>query len=306
MVRLGLAIGMRRVLVVGAGIDGLVTAVKNHLAGNRVIILEQRATIGGRGTSSSSHGFQLEHGPHLLLKGGPLHKMVKKVSRVKLSLRPVRPQKIKIVGHGMLWPINSPRKILALKRGEDPIRESALKLISAWGLDIPIREKALLNGNLCVVGEGWAGIVGRLASTLEEVGVPIQTNTEVAEVIDGGVLLSTGVKVEADEVHLCRGDKKSDSIFVSTLDMVLDYQPLAGLHGMVDGDVAILDLAAIHSGKAPGMSHLSCISLTGGLDAIERLLDERVSGWRTHILVKRENKHISLACQKKTLSDGLV
>lgn len=306
MVRFGLDLGMRRVLVVGSGIDGLVTAVKNHLDGNQVIILEKRSTIGGRGTSSSCHGFQLEHGPHLLLKGGPLHKMVKKVSRVKLSLRPIRPQKIQIVGHGLLWPINSPRTILAYKRGEDPIRESAMKLISSWGLDIPNREKALLNGNLCVVGEGWAGIIGRLASTLEEVGVPIQTKTEVTEVIDGGVLLSTGVKVEADEVHLCRGSKNSDSVIVSTLDVVLDYQPLDGLHGLVDGDVAILDLAAIHSGKAPGMSHLSCISLNGGLEAIESLLDERLSGWRSHILVKRENKKIILSGQRKTLSDGLI
>ena len=78
------------------------------------------------------------------------------------------------------------------------------------------------------------------------------------------------------------------------------------MHGLIKGDVAILDLAAIHPKKAPGMSHLSCISLTGGLEAIENLLDERLSGWRTHIVTKRQNKSITLTDDRGLLSDGLV
>jgi hypothetical protein len=232
--------------------------------------------------------------------------MVKKVSRVKLSLRPIRPQKIKIIGHGILYPINSPKELLALKMGKDPIREKAMRLISGWGQDIPERKKALLNGKLCVVGEGWAGIIGRLASTLEEVGVPIQTGVEIVEVIEGGVLLSDGVKVEADEVIMCSGKPVGEAVKVATLDVVLDNQPLSGLHGIIKDDVAIIDLAAIHTGKAPGMSHLSCISLSGGVSAIEELLDERVSGWRSHILVKRENKSITLTDSRGILSDGVI
>ena len=42
---------MKRVLVVGAGIHGLVTAAKEHLAKNQVYIVEKRSLIGGRGTS---------------------------------------------------------------------------------------------------------------------------------------------------------------------------------------------------------------------------------------------------------------
>ena len=76
---------MKRVLVVGAGIHGLVTAVREHLAKNQVFIVEKRKRIGGRGTSEESFGHQLEHGPHLLLKGGELHNMVKKVSRINIS-----------------------------------------------------------------------------------------------------------------------------------------------------------------------------------------------------------------------------
>ena len=297
---------MKRILIVGAGIKGLVTAVRKHLDNNHVIIMEKRKQIGGRGTSNASHGFQLEHGPHLLLKGGKLHKMVSKVSKVKPSLRPIRPQKIKIIDHGILYPINNPKQLLNLKMGKDPVREKALRLISGWGLDLPERKKALLKGNLCVVGEGWAGLIGRLASTLEEVGVPIQTGAEITEIIEGGALLSSGVKVKADEVIMCDGKPEGAAIKVATLDIVLDNQPLSGLHGLVKDDVAIIDLAAIHTGKAPGMSHFSCIALNGGLSAIEDLLDQRVSGWRSHILVKRENKSITLTDSSGALSDGIL
>ncbi|MAS31841.1 MAG: hypothetical protein CMA39_02970 [Euryarchaeota archaeon] len=297
---------MKRVLVVGAGIHGLVTAAREHIAKNQVFIVEKRKRIGGRGTSEESFGHQLEHGPHLLLKGGELHKMVKKLSKVKPSLRPLRPNKILVVGHGILYPVNNPKEMLNLKMGRDQVRENALRLISGWGQDIPERRKALLKGRLCVVGEGWAGLIGRLASTLEEVGVPIQTGMKITESYEGGVVTSKGLKIEADEVRMCDGAPVGDAIKVATLDVVLDNRPLKGLHGLVKGDVAILDLAAIHSKKAPGMSHFSCIALSGGVDAIEELLDERVSGWRSHIITKRENKSITLTDSRGHLSDGVI
>lgn len=297
---------MKRVLIIGAGLHGLVTAVREHLAKNQVYILEKRTNIGGRGTSQPSLGYQLEHGPHLLLKGGKLHKMVNKISRMKLSLRPINPNKVMIIGHGVVQPINNPKLMLKLRLGQDPIRDDAIRLLSGWGQDIPERKKALLKGKLCVVGEGWSGIVGRLAATLEEVGIPIQTSVEVSEIYNGGVVTTEGQKIEADSVIFCDGKPVGKPVKVSTLDLVLDHKPLRGLHGIIKGDVAILDLAAIHSKKAPGMSHLSCISLSGGLNAIEKLLDERLSGWRSSIVTKRHNKSITLTDERNTLSDGLI
>ena len=297
---------MKRVLVVGAGIHGLVTAAREHIAKNQVFIVEKRKRIGGRGTSEESFGHQLEHGPHLLLKGGELHKMVKKVSKVKPSLRPLRPNKVMIVGHGILYPINNPKELLDLKLGKDSVREDAIRLISGWGQDIPERRNALLKGKLCVVGEGWSGLIGRLASTLEEVGIPIQTGMKITETYEGGVITSKGLKIEADEVRMCTGTPVGDAVKVSTLDVVLDNRPLNGLHGIVKEDVAILDLAAIHSKKAPGMSHFSCISLSGGVSKIEDLLDERVSGWRSHIITRRENNSITLTDSRGHLSDGMI
>ena len=297
---------MKRVLVVGAGIHGLVTAAREHIAKNQVFIVEKRKRIGGRGTSQESFGHQLEHGPHLLLKGGELHSMVKKVSKVKPSLRPVRPNKILVVGHGILYPINNPKELLNVKMGRDKVREKALRLISGWGQEIPERRNALLKGKLCVVGEGWSGLVGRLASTLEEVGIPIQTGVKITDSYEGGVITSKGLKIEADVVKMCTGEAVGEPVKVSTLDVVLDNRPLKGLHGLVKDDVAILDLAAIHSVKAPGMSHFSCISLSGGVSEIEDLLDERVSGWRSHIITRRENNSITLTDSRGCLSDGVI
>ena len=297
---------VKRVLVVGAGIHGLVTAAREHLAKNQVFIVEKRKRIGGRGTSQESHGHQLEHGPHLLLKGGELHSMVKKVSKIKPSLKPLRPNKVMIVGHGLLQPLDNPKAMLAYKLGNDPIRDDAVKLVSGWGQEIPARSKALMKGNLCVVGEGWAGLVGRLASTLEEVGVPIQTGMNIVETTQKGVVTSKGLKIEADIVRMCDGSPVGDPVKVSTLDVVLDNRPLNGLHGLIKNDVAIIDLAAIHPRKAPGMSHFSCISLSGGVEAIEDLLDERVSGWRSHIITKRQNNSITLTDSRGFLSDGMI
>ena len=301
-----LGLYMKRVLVVGAGIHGLVTAVREHISKNQVFIVEKRKRIGGRGTSEESFGHQLEHGPHLLLKGGVLHRMVKKVSKIKPSLMPLRPNKIRIIGHGMLLPLNSPKKMLNLKMEKDPVREKAMRLISGWGQDIPERRRALLKGRLCVVGEGWSGLIGRLASTLEEVGVPIQTGVKITDRYEGGVITSKGLKIEADEVHMCDGSPVGKPVKVATLDVVLDNKPLKGLHGIIKEDVAILNLAAIHPKKAPGMSHFSCIALSGGIPAIEALLDERVSGWRSHIITKRENKSITLTDSRGNLSDGVI
>ena len=299
-------VAMKRVLVVGAGLHGLVTAAREHIAKTQVFVVEKRKRIGGKGTSQDSFGHQLEHGPHLLLKGGELHSMVKKVSKVKPSLRPVRPSKIFVVGHGVLYPINNPKELLSVKMGKDKVREDALRLISGWGQDIPERRNALIKGKLCVVGEGWSGLVGRLASTLEEVGIPIQTGVKITDSYEGGVITSKGVKIEADVVKMCTGEPVGEPVKVSTLDVVLDNRPLKGLHGLVKDDVAILDLAAIHSVKAPGMSHFSCISLSGGVSKIEDLLDERVSGWRSHIITRRENNSITLTDSRGQLSDGMI
>ena len=295
---------MARVLVVGAGLNGLATAIHSHISGNQVVILEAKERIGGRGTSQSIEEFQLEHGPHLLEKNGKLHKLLKKVGGLSLSLRPLRPHKVKIIGTGMLYPSGDVKAIMKLKRGEDEEREKALNLLSSWGLNIPQRRESLLKGRLMVPQGGWAGLIGRLAAAADEAGIPIQTKAKFSQRIPGGVLLKDGTKVETDEVVMCVGPK-GDGTKVATYDVVLSSKPLLGLHGIVKGDVAILDLASIHPHRSPGHSHLSCIALNGGLSAIESLLDERASGWREEIVVQRRNDSIIIS-DDGFLSDARV
>ena len=95
---------MARVLVVGAGLSGLSVAMEASVRGHHVVVLEKRPSIGGRASSESRDGFPIGYGPHFLLKKGPLHQLVRKVSKVKPSVLPLRPHRLEILGQGMMQP----------------------------------------------------------------------------------------------------------------------------------------------------------------------------------------------------------
>ena len=95
---------MARVLVIGAGLSGLSVAMEASVRGHHVVVLEKRPSIGGRASSDSRDGFPIGYGPHFLLKKGPLHQLVRKVSKVKPSVLPLRPHRLEILGQGMMQP----------------------------------------------------------------------------------------------------------------------------------------------------------------------------------------------------------
>jgi len=86
----------------------------------------------------------------------------------------------------------------------------------------------------------------------------------------------------------------------STIDVVLSSKPLLGLHGVIENETAIFDLAAINNSRMQEGSHLSCISFDGGVNHLENFLDKRAAGWREHILAIKRNETISI-----TDNDGL-
>ena len=53
---------MARVVVIGAGIAGLVAAIHAVSDGHHVVVLERKSKIGGRGTSQNIDGFSLHFG----------------------------------------------------------------------------------------------------------------------------------------------------------------------------------------------------------------------------------------------------
>jgi len=60
-------LGMRKVIIVGAGPGGLASAILLASAGVKVKILERLPTIGGRTSSIRSHGFTFDLGPTFFL-----------------------------------------------------------------------------------------------------------------------------------------------------------------------------------------------------------------------------------------------
>jgi phytoene dehydrogenase-like protein len=178
---------MARVIVIGAGLAGLATAMEASVRGHHVVVLDQRSTIGGRASSELRDDFPIGFGPHFLLKKGPLHRLVLKISRMKPSTLPLRPHRIELVGKGMMQP-RSPMMDAVLYRravrkyevAHPSIR--AAEQFASWGMGSEVRSKALLRSKLLGLKEGWSGLIGRLAVTLDEVGIPIETGAKVTQV----------------------------------------------------------------------------------------------------------------------------
>jgi len=128
-----------RVVVIGAGIAGLVAAIHAVSDGHHVVVLERKSKIGGRGTSQNSNGFSLHFGPHLIDKSGPLYKLCKQLSRVKPSIKSVRLDKIEVVGFGPIRPVGNVKQAALNKRSiraktqGNPYFES-VKFLSTWGM----------------------------------------------------------------------------------------------------------------------------------------------------------------------------
>ena len=308
---------MARVLVVGAGLSGLSVAMEASVRGHHVVVLEKRSTIGGRASSELRDGFPIGYGPHFLLKKGPLHQLVRKVSKVKPSVLPLRPHRLEILGTGMMQP-RKPMKDAALFRRavkahdlEHPSIQNS-DYFASWGLNNEPRSRALLNSNLLVMKEGWSGLVGRLAVTLDEVGIPIETGARVEKIEKHKVHLADGRHVETDVIILACGYGQAKKLIpdlpavsfvtASTVDVALDATPLGERHGILDIErsMAIFDLKQIHPGIAPSGALLSAVHFGEGksenrLAELNRFMDLRAPGWKSHILHERQQKNVKIA-----------
>jgi len=316
---------MARVVVVGAGIAGLTSALYATTAGHHVVILERTERLGGRGTSENKDGLPFGFGPHLLMKNGPLSKLTKKISRLKMVLGSVRLDRTHVPGFGPLRPRGKVRETALIRQAfrqndTEHVGFQAADLLCSMGhVELAKnRFKALQKGHLSVIGEGWAGLVGRMASALDEVGVLIESGCEVESIHSKGLALKDGRTLEADIVIVACGWKRAKPLLkphwegaepsisplhASTIDANLSSKPMANKHAIIDphNEGFILDIVNIQ----PRLNHTG--SLISGivfgrpnessderLHRLHTLLDLRLSGWQEHVVEQRLQRTITV------------
>ena len=328
---------MARVIIVGAGIAGLSAAIHASSYGHHVVLLEKSSRIGGRGTSQNVDGFSLHYGPHLLDKKGPFYQLCHKLSRTKISLKPLRLDKIEAAGHGLIRPTGNIKQaaenLRALRNQEatNPYFQ-AISFLTNWGgRDNEKRRKSLRKGKLCISNEGWIGLVGRLGAALDEIGVLIETNCEVANINKNKVCLTDGREVECDAVILACGVNMAkqlletvdedlakqefaaiSKITASFIEAGITSKPMSGKHAIVDSNkkMAVFDNIAIQPRLGASGSHISAIAV-GGLNGADKVyqsakqrsakladfLDNYISGWQDNIVTDLRQSSIIVSYQ---------
>lgn len=313
---------MVRVTVVGAGIAGLTTALYAVTAGHHVVVLDRTDRLGGRATSQTVDGAPFGFGLHLLDKRGPLMKVVKKISRLPVVLASPRMDRLHVVGVGPLRPRNNVRLAAELRRElkratpSSPAAIAAALLADSGVPRFSERYTALQKSRLAVVGEGWAGLVGRMAAALDEVGVLIEANCQVNDVKGGKVSLEDGRTFESDVVVLACGLSQAKRLLqtvdetaldelkpvrASTLDVTLSARPLGELHGVIEPNEGgyVLDVANIQPKLGLKGAFLSAVmveregeSKDDRLQRLEEMVDRHAKGWSTHVLHERRQRDI--------------
>jgi phytoene dehydrogenase-like protein len=326
-----------RVIIVGAGIAGLSAAIHASSYGHHVVLLEKSSRIGGRGTSQNVDGFSLHYGPHLLDKKGPFYQLCHKLSRTKISLKPLRLDKIEAAGHGLIRPTGNIKQaaenLRALRNQEatNPYFQAVSFLTNWGGRDNQKRSKSLRKGKLCISNEGWIGLVGRLGAALDEIGVLIETNCEIANINKNKVCLTDGREVECDAVILACGVNMArqllesvdedltrqefanlNKITASFIEAGISSKPMSGKHAIVNPDskMAVFDNIAIQPRLGAGGSHISAIAV-GGLNGASKayqsakqrsakladFLDKHISGWQDNIVTDLRQSSIIVSYQ---------
>ena len=315
---------MARVAVIGAGLAGLTAALYAVTAGHHVVVLDKTDRLGGRAASQTVDGVPFGFGPHLILKNGPLRRVVKKISRLKTVLATPRLDRIHLVGMGPFRPRNDVRLAAQIRRAlrstslDSPFVRGAGLLAGSGVPTYDARFIAFKKSGLAVVGEGWAGLVGRMASALDEVGVLIEPHCHVSSIEDGCVLLKDGRSFQSDTIVVACGLKQARNLLASvdehalsevstvrasTLDVALSSRPLGEKHGIVDVEQGayVLDVSNIQPKLGLDGAYLSALMVekagepTEERDArFEMFLERHAQGWKHHVRDERRQRNIAV------------
>ena len=325
--------GMQRVVVVGGGLAGLAAALEAASSGHKVVVLEARDRLGGRATTTPGRYADLGHGPHVLLRGGTMHRLVRRLSRTRPATVALAPHRLNVIGHGPLRSLRSVRATASIRRtlrssspSEEPAAKAA-RLLAGWGLPAlhgPLAERAeaLYMGHGLLLQAGWADLIGRILAALDEVGVPIETNAKVIAVEDGCVHLEDGRDVEADLVVVAAGPRRGAALLeqqagpahrVSTVEALLDAAPFGEHQGLIDIEEGMVALRLPHS--EPAFTHLSAIAVPrmdeddeARMARLEGWLDRYLAGWQSAVAEDRRQAGLDLAVteQSPASANGVV
>jgi hypothetical protein len=174
-------------------------------------------------------------------------------------------------------------------------------------------------------------LVGRLGAALDEIGVLIETNCEIANINKNKVCLTDGREVECDAVILACGVNMArqllesvdedltrqefanlNKITASFIEAGISSKPMSGKHAIVDPDskMAVFDNIAIQPRLGAGGSHISAIAV-GGLNGASKayqsakqrsakladFLDKHISGWQDNIVTDLRQSSIIVSYQ---------
>jgi len=322
---------MAKIVVIGSGLSGLSAALHLSAAQHHVVILESKQRIGGRGTSEMMDNVSFGFGPHVLLKNGPTHQLTKKLSRVRLYTKPIRLEHIQ-TSNGPLRP-NSYTGIAEFRRSLKSMNTEhhavrCLQLLATYGIDhqqAPERINAYAKSKALVTAKGWAGIIGRLAGALDEVGVYVETNCRVTAINETTVQLEDGRTVDADAVVLACGISSTKKLlskvqnerlqpietkYASTIDVALFSNPMGQLHAFIDNNERqfVLHLSKIqprmiHPGSILSAAKLLSPSEEDALEELSQFLDSRFAGWDQHVMHIRRQKKILMWAKSENTED---
>lgn len=311
---------MDELMVVGAGVSGLVAAVEAAERGWSVTVCEARSAAGGRARSMKGR-FRANMGPHALYSDGAFWRWLEKRDLLPPVLAALRPKTLFRI-HDRLgaWPaeLRPPREHV---RPEAPVDQSyrqwlgrragnevaeamiGLSFIGIYDHDpgrlsaafVNERLRRLLSSGACYVVGGWSFLVDRLAQRATKLGVRFRLRCRVQRLEQGPVIVATHL---ADARRLT-GDPSLEwsSGRTALLDLGLRTDESTDWFRVIDlqdriymARYSVVDRSLAPRGADLLQAAAACAPserLDVAIRRIERLLDMSSPGWRDRISWRR-------------------
>ncbi|MTV24766.1 FAD-dependent oxidoreductase [Nitriliruptoraceae bacterium ZYF776] len=249
-----------RIVVVGAGLAGLIAAAELARAGTRVTVLDGAGHPGGRAHTTVDDGVRRNLGPHAVFRSGELAATLRRLGVPVAGRAPNLAAARVRMGPDTLGGIALGRLLRPLPRLLRHVPEPGTS-VTEWldGTRLEGRERSLVQtmirtatyahapdvqdavaahqqlrrsvGGVVYVHHGWGTLVDALVRVVADAGGEVHRSRAVRRVhladdVVAGVELDDGRDLPADGVVLAVGSARDDlPVRVATLDLALDAAP---------------------------------------------------------------------------------